>query len=120
MQRVAFQLRIQEGKEEEYDDIHRKVWPELLLEMTVFGIREYSIFRRGRQLFLYLQVPDWDTVLLQLQQSEVNHRWQSRMASFFDPMPDLKHGEAFAMMQEVFYMPGAVLAEDATATKETR
>ena len=31
MQRIAFQLRVRAGKTDEYDEIHREVWPELLL-----------------------------------------------------------------------------------------
>ena len=111
MQRIAFQLRLREGKAEEYDGIHRHVWPELLREMESFGVREYSIFRRGLQLFLYLHVHDWTAVLRQLEQSEVNQRWQTMMTPFFDPIDDLLPGEPFAMMQEVFYMPGTASPE---------
>ena len=107
MQRVAFQLRVRAGKEAEYDRAHEAVWPELLRELESFGVREYSIFRRGQQLFLYLRVPSFDRLLEQLAASEINRRWQEQMAPLFEPVPDLEAGEPFAMMREVFYMPGA-------------
>lgn len=106
MQRIAFQLRIKADKIAEYEHAHRNVWPELLREMEGFGVREYSIFRREQELFLYMHVPDFDRLLEQLAASEVNLRWQKTMAPLFEPVPGLLPGETFAMMREVFYMRG--------------
>jgi L-rhamnose mutarotase len=106
MQRVAFQLRIREGMIEAYEEAHRNVWPELLRELEGMGVREYSIFRRGQQLFLYMQVPDFQHVLRCMAASEVNLRWQKAMAPLFEPVPGKLPEEAFAMMTEVFYMAG--------------
>ena len=106
MQRVAFQLRIREGMIEAYEEAHRNVWPELLRELEGMGIAEYSIFRRGQQLFLYMQVPDFQHVLAGMAASEVNQRWQQAMAPLFEPVPGKLPDEAFAMMTEVFYMGG--------------
>lgn len=106
MQRIAFQLRIKAGMEAEYDRAHQSVWPDLLRELEGFGVREYSIFRRGQELFLYLHVPDFERLLAQLAASEVNRQWQETMAPLFEPVPGLLPGETFAMMREVFYMAG--------------
>ncbi len=106
MQRRAFQLRIREGKTADYDEAHRHVWPELLMELQSLGVTDYSIFRRGQELFLYLRVPDFEELLRKLSVSQVNLRWQERMAPIFEPVPSLKPGETLAMMEEVFFMPG--------------
>jgi len=106
LQRVAFQLRIRPGKENEYEEAHRYVWPELLQELERFEVSDYSIFRRGQQLFLYLHVPDFNALLEHLAASDVNQRWQREMAPLFEPVPDLAANESIAMMQEVFFMPG--------------
>jgi len=106
MQRRAFQLRIREGKTADYDEAHRHVWPELLTELQSLGVTDYSIFRRGQELFLYLRVPDFEELLRKLSVSQVNLRWQERMAPIFEPAPSLKPGETLAMMEEVFFMPG--------------
>ena len=34
----------------------------------------------------------------------VNQRWQQFMSRLFEPVPDLKNGERFAMLKEVFYL----------------
>jgi L-rhamnose mutarotase len=106
LQRLAFQLRIREGKAEEYDEAHRHVWPALQRELEEFGVREYSIFRRGLQLFLYLHVPDPKVLFQLLEKSDVNRQWQLAMAPLFEPVEDLLPEEPFAIMREVFYMPG--------------
>lgn len=106
MERVAFQLRIKPDKVEQYDEAHRHVWPELVRELEFFGVSDYSIFRRGQQLFLTMRVPDFEVVLKQLAGSEVNLRWQQQMEPLFEPVPGLKAGETLATMHEVFYMAG--------------
>ena len=111
LQRAAFQLRIRRDKIAEYEEAHRHVWPELLRELESFGISEYSIFRRGQQLFLTMRVPDFEILQEQLAESEVNLRWQQYMAPLFEPVSDLEAGETLATMQEVFYMAGC---QDAT------
>ncbi len=102
--RAAFQLRIRAGREAEYDEAHRHVFPELLAKLHEAGIRNYSIFRREQQLFLYMQVADFQAAQALLRDDPANLRWQAKMAELFEPVPGLQPGEGFAMMQEVFYM----------------
>ena len=104
MPRTAFRLRIKAGKEEEYDAAHKKVWPALLAKLKEVGISQYSIFRRDQDLFLVMQVSDFDAAWRALDQDPANLRWQQEMAKLFEPVPGLKPGEKFAMMQEVFYL----------------
>jgi L-rhamnose mutarotase len=104
MPRVAFRLRIKPGKEEAYDAAHRNVWPALLSKLKEVGISQYSIFRRAQDLFLVMQVDDFASAWHALDQDATNLKWQQEMALFFEPVLDLKPGEKFAMMHEVFYL----------------
>ena len=104
MPRYAYQMRIRPGKEAEYDEVHRHVWPELLAKLKELGVSRYSIFRRGRDLILTLTCEDLGTALAELDRDPVNLKWQSEMAQIFDEVPGLKPGERFAMMEEVFYL----------------
>ena len=106
MGRYAFQLHVRAGKENEYDKRHESVWPELMNDLRDAGVREYSIFRRGQMLFLYLKVDDFDQFLERMKRSVANQKWQAMMSDFFEPVADLKAGENFAMMREVFFMSG--------------
>lgn len=104
MGRYAFKLRIKADCIEEYERTHRHVWPELLGEIKAAGISEYSIFRRGQELFLFMHVEDFDAAWDRLAKSPANLRWQKEMARLFEPAPDQAPGERFAMMKEVFYL----------------
>jgi L-rhamnose mutarotase len=104
MPRVAFRLRIRAGKEEAYDLAHRNVWPALLAELKEVGISDYSIFRREQDLFLVMQVQDFDAAWRELDKDPTNLKWQREMALLFEPVPGLKPGEKFAMMREVFHL----------------
>jgi L-rhamnose mutarotase len=104
MPRVAFRLRIKHGKEEEYDAVHKNVWPVLLAKLKEVGISHYSIFRREQDLFLVMLVDDFDAAWRALDQDPTNLQWQRKMSLLFEPVPGLKPGEKFAMMQEVFYL----------------
>jgi len=104
MPRTAFRLRIKAGKEEEYEAAHKNVWPALLAKLKEVGISKYSIFRREQDLFLVMQVEDFDAAWRALDQDQTNLNWQQEMSRLFEPVPGLKPGEKFAMMKEVFYL----------------
>jgi L-rhamnose mutarotase len=104
MPRYAFQLRIKSDAIAEYEQEHTRVWPELLAKLKEVGISDYSIFRRGQDLFLYLKVDDFDCAWNALDRDPVNQRWQAFMSRLFEPVPSLNPGERFAMMSEVFHL----------------
>lgn len=87
-----------------HDAAHRNVWPALLTKLKEVGISNYSIYRREQDLFLVMQVDDFDTAWRALDQDPINLQWQKEMALLFEPVPGLKPGEKFAMMKEVFYL----------------
>src|SRR5579871_2707120 len=102
MPRYAFKLKIKADAIEEYDREHKRVWPELLAKLKEVGISDYSIFRRGQDLVLCLQVADFDKAWDELDRDPVNIRGQEFMGRLFEPVPDKQPGERFAMLQEVF------------------
>ncbi len=102
MQRIAFRLRLRPGAIEEYERAHQNVWPELLAKLKEVGISDYSIFRRGLDLFLVMKVGDFEHAWGILDQDPTNLRWQKEMGRLFEPPTDLEPGERFAMMKEVF------------------
>lgn len=102
--RAAFRLRIKSDAIAAYDEAHRHVWPELLGRLKQAGISDYSVFRRGQDLFLVMRVEDFNAAWNMLDNDPVNLRWQAEMEKLFEPVPGSKPGERFAMMEEVFYM----------------
>jgi L-rhamnose mutarotase len=68
------------------------------------GISDYSVFRRGQDLTLVLKVDEFEKAWDELDRDPVNQRWQEFMGRLFEPVPDQKPGERFAMMKELFYL----------------
>ncbi len=104
MARYAFKLQIKAGSIAEYERAHQNVWPELLAKIKEVGISKYSIFRRGQELFLFMNIDDFDRAWNELAKDPVNQRWKKEMDRLFEPVPDQQPDERFAMMKEVFYL----------------
>ena len=104
MPRYAFRLRLKVDAIQEYEKAHANVWPELLSKLKEVGISDYSIFRRGQDLFLVMRVADFDEAWDKLGGDPVNLRWQAEVGKYFEPVADLQPGERFAMMDELFYL----------------
>jgi L-rhamnose mutarotase len=105
LKRFAFILRLRPGAAEAYEKAHREVWPEMLALLKRAGISEYSIFRRGELLVLTLRAVDFDATWSRIENDPVDLRWQETMAPLFLPPEEVREGERFPMMDEVFYLP---------------
>jgi L-rhamnose mutarotase len=88
-ERTAFVLRVRPDKIEEYVEAHRAVWPEMLDALRGAGIRNYTIFRNGNEVFGYFEADDLDAAGEHLARQEVVTRWQDRMAALLEErVPD--------------------------------
>ena len=88
-QRSAFVLRVRPERIEEYVHAHRHVWPEMLDALRSAGIRNYTIFRHGNQMFGYFESDDLEAAARYLAEQEVSERWQDAMAELLEQrVPD--------------------------------
>jgi L-rhamnose mutarotase len=88
-QRSAFVLRVRPDKIDEYAAAHREVWPDMLAALKDSGIRNYSIFRDGHQVFGYFEADDLAAAAECLGQQDVCARWQDAMAELLqERVPD--------------------------------
>jgi L-rhamnose mutarotase len=88
-QRSAFVLRVRPDKIDEYVEEHRSVWPEMLKALRDAGIRNYTIFRRGNEVFGYFESDDLQAAAAYMAAQDVNTRWQKAMAELFEErVPD--------------------------------
>jgi L-rhamnose mutarotase len=88
-QRSAFVLRVRPECADEYVEAHRTVWPEMLDALKRAGIRNYTIFRAGNEMFGYFEADDLDAAERYLSRQEVSARWQDAMAHLLEQrVPD--------------------------------
>lgn len=84
MARGAFVLTIKPDRVEQYVAAHREVWPEMRAALRAAGFRNYSIHLSGRHAFGYFEADDPDAALAAMADTDVNTRWQDRMAELLE------------------------------------
>ncbi len=83
-QRSAFVLHVRPEMMEEYVAAHAEVWPEMLQALRDAGIRNYSIFAAGTDVFGYFEADDLQAAAAHMAAQPVSARWQDRMAPLLD------------------------------------
>jgi L-rhamnose mutarotase len=98
-QRSGFVLRVKPDRVDDYVRAHAEVWPELLAALKDAGIRNYTIFRAGNQMFGYFESDDLEAAKAHLGAQAVSARWQDAMAELLqERVPD----EGPPPLEEVF------------------
>lgn len=104
MERICFLLQVRPEKLDEYKKRHQQVWPEMLQALTHAGWRNYSLFLRDDGLLVgYLETPDFKQALLQMEQADVNERWQRDMQPFFTGLAG-RPDQAMMRLEEIFHL----------------
>ena len=83
-ERTAFVLRVRPERIDEYVDAHRAVWPEMLDALRGAGIRNYTIFRNGNEMFGYFESDDLEAAGEYMAGQDVSTRWQDAMAELLE------------------------------------
>jgi L-rhamnose mutarotase len=98
-QRSAFVLQVRPDRIDDYVEAHRAVWPEMLAALKAAGIRNYTIFRAGNEVFGYFEADDLTAAAAFLADQEVSSRWQDAMAELLvEHVPD----EGPLPLEEIF------------------
>ena len=85
MERMAWTGQIKPGCEAEYIKRHDEIWPELVDVLKAAGIRNYSIFAHGGQLFGYYECEKGIEFAERVQaDSPVVDRWNQFMSDILE------------------------------------
>ena len=63
MDRIVYMARLKADKVEGYKKAHETVWPQLISEATLSGIRNHGCFLRGQDLIIYLETDSYQRTL---------------------------------------------------------
>ena len=100
MARIAFHLRIQDGKRAEYREAHQDV-PDALEEAYLdagAGLETYSVFERDGHVFGYMEVADPERIEAVMAESPAQERWDEVME------PVLAEQDGDIWLDEVYRM----------------
>jgi len=108
MERAVFYLRLFPGTEAEYDRRHAAIWPELAAEIRESGLRNMSGFRRGTDVWYYLEgEPDVQAAFAVHGPKPANQRWNHYFRNVIAQITD-DSGELL-WYDEVFHAGGQPL-----------
>ena len=89
MEKYAWSGRIVPGKKEEYRKRHDEIWPEMVEVLKKAGIRNYTIWNVGDQLFGYYECEYGMDFAAKVQgESPVVKKWDEYMKDVLIMEPD--------------------------------
>ena len=104
MERYAWKARIIEGKLQEYVRRHDEIWPEMLEVLKNAGIKNYTIWNVGNELFGYYECENGIEYAAKVQrESPVVDRWNEYMKDVMIMDTDPETG-AQPLLKQVFFM----------------
>ncbi|MCC7389091.1 MAG: L-rhamnose mutarotase [Phycisphaerales bacterium] len=89
----------------EYEEHHRRVWPEVVGALRAIGITGMRIFRTGPRLFMFYEAPDGFDPATDYQAYTADPRcraWDQLMRRYQRPVPGAPPGAWWTPMVEVF------------------
>lgn len=96
MQRIGRIGKLKPGAAEEYLRLHREFPSNLRKILNQAGIRNFSIYIHGDELFSFLEVEDWDFAMAYLDADPPTQKWSELMRTLLDePLPWLLLDEVF-------------------------
>jgi L-rhamnose mutarotase len=89
----------------EYEDHHRRVWPEILQSIKDAGIEKMEIYRTGNRLFMIMETSDsfnFETKAKADAANEKVQQWEKLMWKYQKALPTANPGEKWVLMEKIF------------------
>lgn len=101
MEKYAWKGLIKENALEEYVKRHNEIWPEMVKVLKDAGIRNYSIWNVGNEMFGYYECDSIEYASKVQSESEVVKKWDEYMKDILIMEKDPKTG-AQPLLTQVF------------------
>jgi L-rhamnose mutarotase len=106
MERIAQIISVKPEAIEEYERIHRSVWPDVLATIAACHIRNYSIFRLGTTLFAYFEYHggNYADDMARMAEDPKTQEWWNITDPMQTPVAEHAQGEWWTRAKEVFHV----------------
>ena len=107
MKRYCQTLELRDDPEmiEQYCEVHRHVWPEIIEGQRQVGILDMQIFRRGRRLFMIMDTVDdfdFEKDNARLATLPRQAEWEAYVAKFQGADPNAPSTDKWQLMERIF------------------
>ena len=107
MKRYALALDLVDDAQliSEYEEYHKKVWPEILKSIKDSGISKMEIYRIANRLFMIVEAEDAFSFekkkVIDASNPKVQE-WETLMWKYQQALPNAKKGEKWLLMEKIF------------------
>ena|SRR5687768_7717207 len=107
MQRYVLALDLKDDPAliQEYETIHKAVWPEILESIRNAGVTACDMYRAGTRMVMILEVDDtfsFERKNAMDEASPIVQKWEAFMWTFQQAIPAAKPGEKWVVMDQFF------------------
>jgi L-rhamnose mutarotase len=91
----------------EYEELHRKVWPENEKNILDSGVINLEIYRVSNRMFMILEVDESFTFERKAAMDAANPKvqeWEALMWKFQQALPGSKPGEKWLLMDSIYQL----------------
>lgn len=105
MKRYGQVIGVKPDQIDAYEQIHARVWPEVLAMIEACHICNYTIFRHGTLLFAYFEYTgeDYAADMARMAADPKTQEWWTHTDPMQVPLNNTGEGEWWATMREVFH-----------------
>ena len=107
MKRYCLTLDLKDNPEliREYEEYHKKIWPEITHSIKDAGIENMEIYRLGTRMFMIMEVNDNFSFEKKAEMDRNNPKveeWEQLMWKFQQPLKEATKGEKWMLMNKIF------------------
>ena len=102
---LALDLRNDPQLIKEYEEYHKKIWPEIAISIKESGITNMEIYRFQNRLFMIMETTE-DFSFEQKQKMDDRNpkvqEWEKMLWRYQQALPGFKEGEKWRLMDKIF------------------
>jgi L-rhamnose mutarotase len=107
MKRYSLTLNLKNDAEliQQYEQVHKEVWPEIINSIKESGIENMEIYRYETRLFMIMEVNDNFSFEMKNEmdkQNEIVQKWEKLMWRYQQALPGSAEGEKWKLMNTIF------------------
>lgn len=117
MERYCLMLDLKDDEKliEEYENYHKKVWPEIIKSIHESGISCMEIYRVANRLCMLIEAEETFSFTSKAQADDANSKvqeWEKLMWNYQQALPLAKPGEKWLLGKRIFKMKNGMQIEE--------
>jgi L-rhamnose mutarotase len=83
MRNYCIVIELKDEHVEEYIDLHKNAWPEMLKEIKQAGVKQESLYNYKNLSIVFFECDDIDAVYAKLKEKDIVKKWDATVGPWF-------------------------------------